>query len=221
MTTMQGVLLDIDGTLVDSNDAHAHAWAQGLAENGYAVKFETVRPLIGMGGDKLLPKVCGLSADSPEGKRVNQRREEIFTKDYVPHLRPCRGAKKLLDLFANRGFRQVAASSAKKAELEMLLRICGADQVVSAITSSDDAEHTKPDPDILHAALEKIGLPPLQVAMLGDTPYDIEASRRAGIRVVALRCGGWKDADLAADAIYDDPADLATHFDDSLFMQPV
>jgi HAD superfamily hydrolase (TIGR01509 family) len=214
MKTVRGILLDIDGTLVESNDAHAHAWVQALAESGRAVTFEEVRPLIGMGGDKLLPKVCGLDAESPEGKRVSDRRQQIFLKEYLPHLRPCRGARELLDLLAARGYKMVAASSAKKDELGPLLKVCGADRVIEAATSSDDAEESKPDPDILHAALEQIGLP-AAVVMLGDTPYDVEAARRAGVKVVALRCGGWGDADLAADAVYDDPADLARHLDRS------
>jgi HAD superfamily hydrolase (TIGR01509 family) len=215
MKTVRGVLLDIDGTLVESNDAHAHAWVKALAESGRTVPFEVVRPLIGMGGDKLLPKVCGLDAESPEGKRVSDRRQQIFLKEYLPHLRPCRGARELLDLLAARGYKMVAASSAKKDELDPLLKVCGADRVIEAATSSDDAEESKPDPDILHAALKQIGLPTSAVAMLGDTPYDVEAARRAGVKVIALRCGGWGDVDLAADAVYDDPADLARHIDRS------
>jgi HAD superfamily hydrolase (TIGR01509 family) len=216
MKTVRGVLLDIDGTLVESNDAHAHAWVKALGESGREVAFESVRPLIGMGGDKLLPAVCGLDAESPEGKRVSKRRKEIFLAEYLPHLRPCRGARELLGLLAERGYKMAAASSAKKDELGPLLKLCGADRVVEAATSSDDADESKPDPDILHAALKEIGLPAAEVVLLGDTPYDVEAARRAGVRVIALRCGGWRDADLAADAVYDDPADLTKHLDRSL-----
>jgi phosphoglycolate phosphatase-like HAD superfamily hydrolase len=99
METVRGVLLDIDGTLVESNDAHARAWVKALAEGGREVAFEAVRPLIGMGGDKL-PRACGLDAESREGKRVSDRRQEIFLTEYLPHLRPCRGARELLDLLA-------------------------------------------------------------------------------------------------------------------------
>jgi HAD superfamily hydrolase (TIGR01509 family) len=159
--------------------------------------------------------VCGLDADSREGKRVSDRRQEIFLAEYLPHLRPCRGARELLDLLAGRGYKMVAASSAKKDELGPLLKVCGADRVIEAATSSDDAEESKPDPDILHAALKEVGLPAAAVVMLGDTPYDVEAARRAGVKVIALRCGGWADANLAADAVYDDPADLARHIDRS------
>jgi HAD superfamily hydrolase (TIGR01509 family) len=216
MKPVRGVLLDIDGTLVDSNDAHARAWVQALAEAGRDVPFETVRPLIGMGGDKLLPKVCGLDAAAGEGKRVSERRGEIFLAEYLPRLRPTRGAKELLERLSERGLRLVVASSAKKGELDPLMRLCGADRVCESATSSDDAEASKPDPDILHAALQSLGMPAAQAVMIGDTPYDIEAARRAGVRVVALRCGGWGDADLqGATAVYDDPADLAARLDDS------
>lgn len=112
------------------------------------------------------------------------------------------------------GLELAVASSAKKNEL----KVCGADEFIEASTSSDDAENSKPDPDIVHAAIEQLGHPPEKVILLGDTPYDVEASRRAGIRVVALRCGGWGDTDLkGAVRIYDDPADLLARFDDSPF----
>src|SRR5437868_6403991 len=91
-----GVLLDVDGTLIDSNDAHANAWVEALAELGPAISFDTVRPLIGMGGDKLLPKLLGVDADSRTGKAVARRRAEIFREKYVPHLRLTRGARELL-----------------------------------------------------------------------------------------------------------------------------
>src|SRR5947209_1163572 len=96
MKRLRGVLLDVDGTLVDSNDAHAHAWVEALAEHGIDVPFEKVRRLIGMGGDKLLPEVSGLREDSPEGKRISQRRQEIFQKRSLPSLWPTPGAAQLL-----------------------------------------------------------------------------------------------------------------------------
>ena len=105
MKTVRGLLLDVDGTLVESNDAHARAWVKALAESGREVAFEAVRPFIGMGGDKLLPKVCGLDAASRDGKRVSARRQEIFLREYLPHLRPCRGAKNFSPCWRNAGTR--------------------------------------------------------------------------------------------------------------------
>lgn len=214
-----GVLLDVDGTLVDSNDAHAHAWVEALAGAGVAVEFATVRRLIGKGGDKLLPEVSGIDAESPKGEAISKRRGEIFQAEYLPALKPFPGAKELLARMKKAGLDLAVASSAKKGELKWLLKVCGADEFIEASTSSDDAENSKPDPDIVHAALGRLGHPPEKVLLLGDTPYDVEASRRAGIRVVALRCGGWGDADLkGAVRIYDDPADLLARFDESPFV---
>jgi HAD superfamily hydrolase (TIGR01509 family) len=208
----------VDGTLVDSNDAHALAWVRALAEAGVAVEFATVRRLIGKGGDKLLPEVSGIDAESDKGKGISKRRGEIFRKEYLPALKPFPGAKELLARMKQTGLELAVASSSKKDELKGLLKVCGADEFIEARTSSDDAENSKPDPDIIHAALDRLGHPPAKVVLLGDTPYDVEASRRAGIRVVAVRCGGWGDADLeGAVRIYDDPAELLARFDESPF----
>lgn len=216
MERLRGVLLDVDGTLVDSNDAHAHAWVRALEEQGITVAFEKVRPLIGKGGDKLLPEVAGIDPESPEGKAVSKRRGAIFQMEFLPSLRPFPGVKALLARMKRRGLRLAVASSAKEDELNGLLRLCGADELVEARTSSDDADNSKPDPDILQAALEQLRLPPNQVLFLGDTPYDVEAGTRAGVKVVGLRCGGWRDLDGSL-AVYDSPADLLAQFDQSPF----
>jgi HAD superfamily hydrolase (TIGR01509 family) len=217
MGRVRGVILDVDGTLVDSNDAHARAWVEALAGHGLHVPVEKVRRLIGMGGDKLLPRVTGgITEDSPEGKEISRRREEIFKERYLPALRPTPGARELLQRMHDAGLKLVVASSAKEDELRALLRVCGADRVIEQKTSSDDADRSKPDPDIVRAALKEVGLPPAAVVMLGDTPYDVESAGRAGVRVIAVRCGGWGDADLAgAAAVFDDPADLLAHYDSS------
>jgi HAD superfamily hydrolase (TIGR01509 family) len=214
--SVRGVILDIDGTLVNSNDAHARAWVDALSEHGIKVEFEKVRPLIGMGGDKLLPEVSGISEETPEGKRISERRGEIFKEKYMPSLKPCRGSRELLLRMRDEGLRLFVASSAKKDELTPLLKIAGASDLIEEKTSSDDAENSKPDPDIIHAALDASELEAGQVVMVGDTPYDIESAGKAGVPVIALRCGGWKDEDLAgAIAIYEDPADLLAHYDES------
>jgi len=217
---LKAVLLDIDGTLVDSNDAHARAWVDALAEAGHRVPFERVRRLIGMGGDKLLPEVVGISEDSEEGGRLSTRRSAIFKERYLPTVRPFPGSRALLERFRRDGLTLAVASSAKADELDPLLRIAGADGLVSARTSSDDAEESKPDPDIVHAALARVGQPPDAVLMLGDTPYDVEAATRAGVGIVVLRCGGWDDRALAgALAIYDDPAELMARYEESPFAE--
>ncbi len=212
MSNVRGIILDVDGTLVASNDAHAHAWMEALTEAGKHVSYEEVRRRIGMGGDKLLPQVSGIQPDSAAGKRISDCRREIFKERYVPHLRPTPGAPELLQHLHAHGLPMVVASSAKRNELHTLLQVCGAADLIEDKTSSDDADRSKPDPDIIQVALQQIGLPPEQVVMLGDTPYDIESAGHAGVGVIAFRCGGWGDPDLAgALAIYDDPADLLAH----------
>jgi HAD superfamily hydrolase (TIGR01509 family) len=210
------ILFDVDGTLVDSNDAHASAWVAAFAEAGITVDFAAVRRCIGMGGDKLMPEVRDLTEDTPEGKRVSKRRGDIFKAQFLGQLRPFRDAGALVTALKQRGFTVVAASSAKKHELQPLLEIAGAAEAMDAATSSDDAEESKPDPDILHAALERAGAAPQDAVMIGDTPYDLEAAARAGVPSIAFRSGGWADRDLrGAVAIYDGPWDLLARLDDS------
>jgi HAD superfamily hydrolase (TIGR01509 family) len=213
---LKAVILDVDGTLVDSNDAHAHAWVEALAEHGLRVEFETVRRAIGMGSDKLLPHVVGISSETDDGKRISERRSELFLERFVPHLVPCRGSRELLRRMHDDRLKLVVASSAQKKELKALLQIAGADEFIAEATSSDDADRSKPDPDIVRAALKEAGARSDEVVMVGDTPYDVEAAARASVAIIALRCGGWGDSDLkGAVAIYDDPADLLAHYDKS------
>lgn len=213
---VRGVILDVDGTLVDSNDAHARAWVFGLAEAGFEVPFERVRPLIGMGGDKLLPEVTGLPEEHPRAKRAGERRSEIFKARFLPTLRPFPRTRDLLLRMRGAGLRLAVASSAKPDELEALLRIAGARDLIEGASSAEEAESSKPDPDVVHAALERIRLDASEVVMVGDTPYDVEAASRAGVRAIAFRCGGWDDARLqGAIAVYDGPADLLARFERS------
>ncbi|HEX6289981.1 MAG TPA: HAD family hydrolase [Herpetosiphonaceae bacterium] len=214
---LQGAILDVDGTLVLSNDAHAQAWVEAFAEHGYAVPFERVRPLIGMGGDKLLPAVIpGLSDRQGVGKAIAERRKAIFAECYAPTLKPASGARQLLLRLRDDGLRLIVASSAKKDELESLLKAAQVEDLIADATTSSDAEESKPAPDIVGAALEKLGLEPAQVIMLGDTPYDIESAGACGVGVIAVRSGGFDDRQLAdACAIYDDPADLLAHYESS------
>jgi HAD superfamily hydrolase (TIGR01509 family) len=213
---IHGVILDVDGTLVDSNDAHAKSWVEAMAEHDYIVPFEKVRRLIGEGGDKVLPETIGIQAESDEGKQISSRRGEIFKERYLPSVRAFPSAQKLLDHMRARGLKLAVASSAKPDELRALLQIVGAADLIEEKSSSKDVKNSKPDPDIMHVTMEKIGLPADEVVMLGDTPYDIESARKVGVGTIALRCGGWQDRDLTkALAIYTDTADLLSHYDTS------
>jgi HAD superfamily hydrolase (TIGR01509 family) len=215
---VRGVLLDIDGTLVDSNDAHTRAWVEALRRGGHRVTYDEVRRLIGMGSDNLLPALVGIEKESAEGEKLSKSWSEIFTREYLPYLKATPGSRELVYRMRESGLRLAVASSAEKEMLESLLEIAGVADLVKEATTSGDADNSKPDPDIVQGALQKIGLPPGEVLMLGDTPYDIEAAAKAGVGVVALRSGGWDDAGLrGALAVYDSPADLLSHFEESPF----
>jgi HAD superfamily hydrolase (TIGR01509 family) len=165
-----------------------------------------------MGGDKLMPEVAGITADSPLGGQIADRRREIFESKYLPDIRPFPGARELVAAIKARGLAAVAASSAKKDELRALLRIAGAESLLDAATSSDDVKESKPDPDIILAALGKAHAEPTNAVLIGDTPYDVEAAGRAGVDCIAFRCGGWQDRNLhGAIAVYDGPWELLAH----------
>jgi phosphoglycolate phosphatase-like HAD superfamily hydrolase len=218
MPAKAAVILDVDGTLIDSNDAHARAWVDAFAEHGIAVAFDHVRRSIGMGGDKLMPAVSGIEESGDLGGRIAARRGEIFKSRYLPQLRPFPRARDLIERFGRDGFTLVVASSAKDDELGPLLERAGVADLLPKRTSSDDAEESKPDPDIIVAALRQSRCEPSRTIMLGDTAYDIAAAKRAGIQIVALECGGWtREALAGAAAVFRDPADLLAHYDESPF----
>jgi HAD superfamily hydrolase (TIGR01509 family) len=215
--SVRAVLLDIDGTLVDSNDAHALSWAETLSAFGHPVSFDEARRKVGEGGDKMLAQLAGLDECAPHAREILEARKLAFGK-LLPDIRPFDGSRELVLALRARGLRIVVATSAAAEEAGPLLRIAQVDDLLDARTSADDAPRSKPDPDIVSAAIRRSGVPPHACAMIGDTPYDVLAAHRAGARVVALRCGGWSDAELAeADAIYDGPRDLCAHLSSSLF----
>jgi HAD superfamily hydrolase (TIGR01509 family) len=210
------VLLDIDGTLLDSNDAHASAWRAALHEVGIDVPLTRVRELIGMGGDQLLAAV-GVPEDSPQGKNATARKKEIFLHRLLPSLAPFPGTRALLERLAERGFECVVATSAGEDEVRGLLERAGIEDLVPLHVTADDVRDSKPEPDVVRAALRKAGVRPEEAVLLGDTPYDLEAATRAGVAMVAVRCGGWDFADGGPVAVYDDPIDLLARWDESPF----
>lgn len=214
---IQGVILDIDGTLVQSNDAHAQAWVEAFASYGYEVPFEKIRPLIGMGGDKIIPMVApGLDKEEGDGKKISEKRKELILNRFVVTLAPTPGARQLLLQIHKAGLNIAVASSSTAEELSRLFKAGQVDDLLNEDTMSVDADASKPAPDIVEAALIKLKLPPDQAVMIGDTPYDIEAAKKCGVRTIALRCGGFDDSQLSeAIAIYNDPADLLANYADS------
>jgi HAD superfamily hydrolase (TIGR01549 family) len=214
------VIFDVDGTLVDSNDAHARAWLHAFAEHGITVTYEPVRRAIGMGADKLMPLVAGIEEDSAQGKKISEDRKKIFKELWLPRLQPCAGARELVERLSRDEFVLAIASSASEEELHALLEAARVADLIPTRTSSDDADRSKPDPDIVTAAIKRAGCATEATVMIGDTPYDVEAATHAGIQIIALTCGGWRREDLTgAVAVYADPADLLMQYDFSRLRQ--
>jgi HAD superfamily hydrolase (TIGR01509 family) len=216
MARVRAVLFDVDGTLLDSNDAHAHSWLDALRGHGIDVPFDLVRSKIGMGGDKLLMELAGIDHESVEGKLVNERRIAVLKAFYLPDLGPTPGARALVQRLKSRGLDCIVVTSSGKDDLADLLRAAAVADLLTDLVTADDADASKPSPDLVQVALDRFGLGPRDVVMLGDTPYDIAAARSACVSTIALRSGGWTERDLAgAIAIYDHPADLLSNLEDS------
>lgn len=212
----RGVLLDMDGTLIDSNEAHARAWERAFADHGQPVSYDEIRQRIGMGGDNLIPAILGIEKESALGSQISERRSAIYRDEYLPDLHPFPGVRALLERMRDAGLRLAIATSSPTEELEPALDITGIRDLLEKRTTADDAESSKPDPDILHAALDRLGLRPDEAVMLGDTPYDIAAAGQANLDVIAFRSGGFPDEDLTgALAIFDGPEDLLERWEES------
>jgi len=216
---VEAVIFDIDGTLVDSVDLHALAWQQALGHFGHDFSFERVRRQIGKGSDQLLPALLPVDVVERQGKEIERYRSELFKRDYLPRVRAFPAVRELFERLKADGKRIALASSAKGDELEMYKKIAGIGDLIDAETSSDDADKSKPHPDIFQAALGRLGrVSPERVIVIGDTPYDAQAAAKAGMRTIGVLCGGFPEADLRAAgciAIYRDPADLLARYDES------
>ena len=219
----QAVIFDIDGTLLDSVDFHAEAWRQTFLRFGRDIPFADIRTQIGKGGDQLLPVFFSEREVALIGKVMEKTRGNIFKSDFLPRVEPFPGVRPLFERMKRDGLKLALASSATKNEVEHYAKLLGIEDLIEAGTSTDDAEKSKPHPDIFEAALAKLGkLSPKKCLVLGDTPYDAEAADKAGIRTVGVLCGGFPEADLkkaGVIAIYQDPADLLRRYDDSPFAE--
>lgn len=205
----RSVLLDVDGTLVDSNDAHAHAWVEAFAKHGRDVPFDRVRQMIGMGGDRLVEEAIGIARDSELNEAIGATRSELFLGSWIDKVRPMPGSRELVLRLQRAGCAIAIASAAKADELEPLLRIAGVHELIEIKTSSSEVEESKPAPDVVEAALAKLGGERSRAVMVGDTPYDLRAASDAGVAMIAVTCGGWPaKAFHGAVAVFRDPADL-------------
>jgi HAD superfamily hydrolase (TIGR01509 family) len=216
----KAALFDVDGTLVDTNDLHASAWREAFLEFGLDKPIDEIRWQIGKGGDNLIP---ALFPDLGEARRdeMEDFRSGLFKRDYLPRATPFPGVRGLFERLAADGVRIVLASSSHAEEVDYHLSLIACADLVSAVTSKDDVENSKPCPDIFAAALGRVK--PLgadEVAVVGDTPWDAKAAAKLGLRTIGFRSGGFPDEALAeagACELYDGPSDLLERFDSSVF----
>lgn len=219
-TVIKAVIFDVDGTLVDSNDLHVEAWRQAFGSFGKDVAYEELHQQIGKGGDQLMPVFCSQEELDKFGEELERIRTDLFTSDYLPRVRPFPKVRELFERIKADGLVIALASSAQQEELERHKKSLGIENLLETAASADDAEKSKPHPDIFQAALSAIpDVVPEQAVVVGDTPYDVIAAAKAGMRTIGLLSGGFTKEDLGAAGsveIYQDVADLLEHYDKSL-----
>jgi HAD superfamily hydrolase (TIGR01509 family) len=214
---LRAVIFDIDGTLIDSVDLHAESWVRTFANFGVHAKFEDVRHHIGEGADRLVPAF--VPRDMPEARREEMEnfRSALFKREYLSRVKPFPKVRELFGRIRADGCKIVLASSCTNDEIKQYKMIAGIDGMTDSDTTSDDAGSSKPSPDIFLKALERISpIRPEECCVVGDTNYDGEAARSAGVPFIGVLCGGSSQEDLdraGAVAIYKDAADLLLNWE--------
>jgi HAD superfamily hydrolase (TIGR01549 family) len=205
---VRAAILDVDGTLVDTNYHHALAWYRAFRRHGVAPPVWRVHRHIGMGGDQLVEAVAGAEVERESGDGIRSAEADLYM-EMIDDVEVVEGARELIVDLKGRGHTVVLASSAKQDEVDHYLDLLGAREVADGWTTSADVEATKPEPDLVRAALEVAGSS--DAAMVGDTPWDAEAAGRAGIETVAVLTGGFSEQELrdaGAVAVFESVAQL-------------
>ena len=213
---MLAFIFDIDGTLVDSNELHVDSWDRAFRRLGKQFPREKLRAQIGKGSDQYLPEFLTPDEIDRFGKELDDYRSDLFKKEYLPKVRPFPKVRELFQRIRADNKRIVLASSGKKADTKYYIDLLKIGDLTEGYTSGDDADNSKPAPDIFAASLKKLGNISDAVTV-GDTRFDIEAARKAGLRTIAFLCGGTSGTILreaGAIAIYRDPADFLAHYDE-------
>ena len=208
-------LLDVDGTLVDTNYHHAIAWYRAFREHGLTLPVWRIHRHIGMGGDQLVAAVAGKRVEDRQGDSIRAAETALYA-DLIGEVQPFADARRLLELLDKRGHRLVLASSGKRDEVEHYLDVLDARDLVEAWTTSADVERTKPDPDLVHAAMDKVGGG--EAALVGDSTWDCEAAARAEVPTLAVLTGGFSDQELrdaGAVAVFESLSELCERLDET------
>jgi HAD superfamily hydrolase (TIGR01509 family) len=217
---VKAVIFDVDGTLVDTVDMHAEAWKEAFAEFGKELDLEAVRSQIGKGADKLMPVFLSREELDEFGEELEDLRADIYSRSFLHRARAFPKVRELFEKLRDHGIRIALASSAPKEELETYIRVANIDDLINAATSADDAEESKPEPDIFAAALESLGdVDPEVCIVVGDTPYDAIAAGKLSLKFIGLLSGGFPEDSLTANGaieIYRDPGDLLENYDTSI-----
>ncbi|HWT04072.1 MAG TPA: HAD family hydrolase [Pyrinomonadaceae bacterium] len=221
---IKAVIFDIDGTLVDSVDLHARAWQETFRHFGKEIPYEQVRHQIGKGGDQLMPVFFSEDELDEKGSEMEKYRGELYKREYLPKVRAFPRVRELFLKIKEDGLRLALASSAKEDELGAYKKIADIEDLVEEETSADDADKSKPHPDIFEAALERLGdVGADEAIVVGDTPYDAEAAGKIGLRTMGVLCGGFPESELRAAGcvqIFRGPADLLRRYDVSVIKKP-
>jgi HAD superfamily hydrolase (TIGR01509 family) len=212
--SVKAVLFDVDGTLVDSNYLHTVAWWEALGQAGFDVAMSDIHRAIGMGSGQMLDQLLPDDRDADVDEGVSAAHGALYGT-YRARVKPLRGAADLLRACHNEGLTVVLASSADERTFKGLRAALDAEDAIDAATYSDEVDRSKPEPDLVHVALDKAGVAADEAVFVGDTVWDVQACRKAGVRCVGFLCGGiGRDELLEAGAaeIYDGPAELLTRF---------
>jgi HAD superfamily hydrolase (TIGR01509 family) len=210
-------ILDVDGTIIDSNAAHVEAWQRAFARHGHGITAERIRVEIGKGGDKLVPSILGETAEEREGDTLRElQTEEFLAIARVRRLSPFPGARELVAELRRRGIRTAIATSSGNEHLEALGKSSGLDlqHLTDVLVNADDIQESKPAPDLIVAAVKKVGVPAAECVMVGDTPWDAQACVAAGVACIGVRSGGNDSATLRAAGareVREDLADVLAH----------
>jgi HAD superfamily hydrolase (TIGR01509 family) len=201
-------ILDIDGTLVDTNYHHTVAWYRAFRQNGIVLPLWRIHRHMGMGGDQLVASLTDEETEREKGDEIRSAEKALYMV-FIEEVEPMKGSRELIVDLKERGHTVVLASSAKSTEVDHYLDQLDARDLADGWTTSADVEETKPEPDLVQAALDKAGAE--DGVMIGDTPWDIEAAKRAGIETIAVLTGGFSRAELeeaGAIAVFESVAEL-------------